>query len=115
MLTIYKINDIIIMRVNIILLNYMKKFLLGFIIGIFLTSLTCFSSYISPRMRIMLGHILDKDTIYLNDGRVFHGWITKEGDEEIIIEVANGYFTFSQSQVEGTNKDYLLKYTRELI
>ncbi|MBL7071593.1 MAG: hypothetical protein ISS26_05435 [Candidatus Omnitrophica bacterium] len=93
----------------------MKKFLIGFIIGIFFTVIIYFAPYVDPRFRVNLGRVLDKDMIYLKNGSVIQGWIIIEDGEEIYVEIKEEYFSISLSQCEQIKRNYLLQYVKELM
>jgi hypothetical protein len=93
----------------------MKKFLLGFVIGVFLTVCIYFAPYTDPRFRIEVGRMLDEDIIYLKSGTIVQGRIINETEEEIFIELKEGYFNLSLSQCEKIKRNHLFQYIRELL
>ncbi|MBN3037944.1 MAG: hypothetical protein JW869_00840 [Candidatus Omnitrophica bacterium] len=93
----------------------MKKFLLGLIVGIFLASYIYLFLNIGPQFHVTLGHLLDKDTLYLKDGSVLQGWIIKKDSRNIWFAQEKGYFTLPLSQCEIIQENALLQYIWELI
>ncbi len=93
----------------------MKKFLLGFAIGVFVMVVVYFAPYVDPRFRVQLGRILDKDMIYLKDGSIMQGWIIVEDSGEIYIEIKEGYYYLPLNQCEQIKRNYLLQYIKELM
>jgi len=93
----------------------MKKFLLGLVLGIFVSAVLCFFLYPDLRSRVQMGRMLDRDTIYLKDGSVLHGWIVEENETQIFVEVGKGYFTLPRSQCHNIRRNTFLRYVRELV
>ena len=93
----------------------MKKFLLGFVLGIFLTGCIIFTPYLNPMFRIELKKMLDKDIIYMKDGGIVQGWITNETDNDIFLEIENGYFSLPRSKCKEIKRNFNLQYIRELM
>jgi len=93
----------------------MKKFILGFITGIFLAAGIYFFLHQNRLLQIELGRLLDKDTIYLENGTIVKGWIVRESEREILVEVEKGYFTVPRSRCKEIRENALLRYTRELM
>lgn len=92
----------------------MKKFLLGLVLGVFLTTGAFFLPYTDPHFRIRVGRMLDEDIIYLKNGSIVRGWIIKESPKKILVEFDKGTFSLSISECESIKRNYLLKYVREL-
>ena len=93
----------------------MKKFLLGLIIGIFLSSYSYFFVNLGPRFRVEIGHQLDKDALYLKDGSVVEGWIIKKDKRSVWIAQEKGYFSLPLSQCELIRENVLMQYIWEMI
>ena len=93
----------------------MKKFLLGLVIGVFLTLCVFFTPYADPRLRIRIGRILDEDILFLKNRSIVRGWIVRESPKEILIEFEKGCFSLSPSECKEIKRNYLLKYVRELM
>ena len=93
----------------------MKTLLLGFILGVFIASVVFFLLKPNPELLAKLGHELDKDKVYLKDGQILEGWIIKEDEENLWIEVGDGYFTLPYSQCKNIRKNVLSQYLQELM
>jgi len=93
----------------------MKKFILGFIVGLF-ASISFYSLFLTnPISRAEIGYFFDKDAVYTKNGNVLHCWIIKENDDEIMVEIDNSYFSLLRKNCVEIRKNYFLKYFRELI
>ncbi|MBI4707984.1 MAG: hypothetical protein HY761_08680 [Candidatus Omnitrophica bacterium] len=93
----------------------MKKFLLGFIVGMFFTGSLYFFLQPDATVRIKMGRLLDRDTLYLKNGDVILGWIVQEEGDKILVEVEKGTFILNRSECKSIQKNTFLRYLRELI
>jgi len=93
----------------------MKKFLLGLIVGFFLTLGLYFILATDTRLHVDVGRLLDEDIIYLKDGGFIRGSVIDEGKEELLIETAKGNFTLPRSSCKDIAKNVLLRYVRQMM
>jgi len=93
----------------------MKKFIVGFMLGVLCCVVVVFHLNAGKEISIYTGRLLDRDTIYLDDGSVIKGWITGEDDRQLWIEQENGYFGIERSRCKKIIRNTLLLYTKELI
>jgi hypothetical protein len=93
----------------------MKKFTFGLITGIILAAVLGFFFHPSPELRIELGRLLDRDTIYLKNGKVVEGWVVKEDNNQIWVELGTGHFILHRAECKAIRKNSLLRYVRELM
>ena len=93
----------------------MKRIAIGLILGVVLTASIYFAPYTDPRFRATLGRALDKDIIYLENGSVVEGWIMKEAEGEIFIQVEDGHYSLALSECKMVVRNYLLHHARELL
>ena len=70
---------------------------------------------LGPRFRIEIGHLLDKDALYLKDGSIIEGWIIKKGTRSVWIAQEKGYFSLPVAQCELIRENVLMQYIWELI
>ena len=91
----------------------MKKFLVGLVLGLFLASCYYYFYHPDPLFRLKVGRLLDRDTVYLEDGTIVHGWIVKSDENYIWIETESGYFDLPVSRCKIVRKNTLLRYIRE--
>lgn len=93
----------------------MKKFLLGFIIGMFFAGSLYFFLQPDATVRLKVGRLLDRDTLYLKNGDVILGWIVQEEGDKILVEVEKGTFILNRSECKSIQRNTFLRYLRELI
>ena len=93
----------------------MRRFMLGIILGVFLTGVLFFIVSSNTGLHLWAGRVLDKDKIYLTDGTVIHGWIEEEGRNYLWIGTEKGYYDLDRSKCERIEENYLLRYMRKLI
>lgn len=93
----------------------MLKFLIGCVIGAMLT-LTAYVLFpIDPRLQIEVGRLLDRDTLYLNNGHIIEGWIVRENEQDLLVELETGNFSIRRSECNMIRKNTFLRYLRQLI
>lgn len=93
----------------------MKKFLFGLILGIFFSTYLYLFINLGPKVHVELGHLLDKDALYLKDGTILEGWIVKKDSRNIWIAQEKGYFSLPAAQCKMIQENVLLQYIWELI
>ena len=92
-----------------------KKFILGFARGLFLSFCIYFVRFADTKLRVDVGRLLDQDIIYMNDGTIVRGWVVKEIGNEILIETGKGNFTLPYSRFKSIEKDVFLRFVRKAI
>jgi hypothetical protein len=91
----------------------MKKFIAGFIVGIFLCLGAVFFLYRGGVARLDLGRALDKDMIILGNGTVLRGWILKRENNEIFMEFEDkGRMNIPEGHCKNIQENYNYKYLR---
>ena len=94
----------------------MKRKLFWSIISVLFLGSIYFFLKPAASFRTKLWHSLDKDILYLNDGRIIRGWIWERRDNLI-----TGYteedevFVLKSSEPIGVKENELLRYLQELI
>jgi len=91
----------------------MKRFILGFAVGAFLTAGLYFFFSKDKWLHSTVGRVFDKDVIFMKDGSIVYGRIQKEEDDVIFVETDEGVFTLPRWSCMGIEKNPFLKYLRE--
>ena len=92
----------------------MKKFILGFVAGVFLCAGFYFMRSSDVKLRVEVGRLLDQDVVYMTDGSRMLCWVAREGRDEISVETREGFFTLPRSVCARIEKDVFLKFIRPL-
>ncbi|KPK97908.1 MAG: hypothetical protein AMJ95_06895 [Omnitrophica WOR_2 bacterium SM23_72] len=92
-----------------------KKFILGFIVGLFLSFSIYFIRSTDMKLRVDVGRLLDQDIVYLIDGSFVRGWVVREGKDEILVETEKGNFTLPRARCKSIEKDVFLRFVRKAI
>ena len=92
-----------------------KKFILGFGVGLALSFCIYFVRFADVKLHIDVGRLLDQDIVYMKDGTLLRGWVVKEGAHEILIETEKGNFPLPRSRFKAIEKDVFLKFVRKAI
>jgi len=92
-----------------------KKFILGLVIGVFLSFGLYFMRSSDTRLHVDVGRFLDQDIVYLKDGGLIRGWVVDEGGNEILIETGKGTFTLPRSICRRVEKKVFLRFVRKAI
>ena len=88
----------------------MRKYILIFLIGVYLAGLTYFLLKLKTPFKDTFIRFLDKDIIYLNDGRVIEGWLWDEENREVAAgkDIRGGLFVVSASEYREVRKNVFL-------
>lgn len=93
----------------------MKKILMGFMLGVFLTVGLYFFKGRNTLLHLNTGFLLDQDALYMEDGSIIYGRVLQEDGGTILVEAEKGYFTLDRKKCKSIQKDFLLRYIRELM
>ncbi len=92
-----------------------RKFILGFIVGLFFSFSLYFIRFADMKLRVGVGRVLDQDIVYLKDGSFLRGWVVQEEGDEILVETGKGNFTLPRARCKSIEKDVFLKFVRKAI
>jgi len=93
----------------------MKKFLIGFIVGMTVLAGAYFYLRRDIRLHADVGSFLDQDAFFLADGNVIYGRLLRELDKTVLVETKDGTFTLDRSTVKEIDKNIFLRYLRQLM
>ncbi|MFA6636470.1 MAG: hypothetical protein WCV56_05145 [Candidatus Omnitrophota bacterium] len=93
----------------------MKTFLIGVFTGIFV-AVCLWLVFLMPEANMVdLGRLMDRDTIFMEDGTIIRGWVLQEDVNSVFIETKDSHMTIHPKSIRKIQRDVNKKYLRKLV